>query len=49
MPCTGGYYYGNDARKEAERQVREKFPALARDTSGWLRAVENRMRRIQRG
>ena len=32
--------------KEAERQVRAKFPALARGSSGWYRAVENRKNRI---
>lgn len=34
-------------RKAAEQQVRAKFPALIEGSSGWHRAVENRVRRIR--
>ena len=33
-------------RKLAEKQVKEKFPDLQRESSGWYRAVDNRYRRL---
>ena len=49
------YWWGKDEynkrmqerRKEAERQVRAKFPALLEGTPGWSRAVRNRLARIK--
>lgn len=36
----------SDRRRLAESQVRAKFPDLIEGSSGWHRAVENRIRRI---
>ena len=36
-----------ERRREAERQVRAKFPALQEGTMGWHRAVTNRYNRIR--
>lgn len=33
-------------RKAAEAQVRAKFPRLIEGSSGWHRAIANRLRRI---
>lgn len=33
-------------RKLAEEQVRAKFPNIIEGSSGWMRAVANRMRRV---
>lgn len=40
-------YERNDAerRKRAEREVLAKFPNIIRGSSGWYRAMDNRLRR----
>lgn len=47
MPTSGEYFYSDKSERirEARRQVRAKFPALMEDSSGWHRAVANRMKR----
>lgn len=49
MPSSGICYTTNPAwiHQEAKRQVRAKFPNLLEGSSGWMRAVENRMKRIR--
>lgn len=45
------FHYGCENRsrqkREAERQVRAKFPDLIEGSSGWHRAVANRFSRIR--
>lgn len=33
-------------RKQAEAQVRAKFPSIIEGSTGWYRALANRLRRI---
>lgn len=46
-PMDFGYRNDSKRRKEAERQVRAKFPDLMEGSSGWCRAVANRMKRVR--
>jgi hypothetical protein len=50
MPIEFGYGYRNDSAlwREAERQVRAKFPGIIEGSSGWRRAVACRMKRVRR-
>lgn len=48
MPTRSIYDYDThrfDRRVRAENQVATKFPSLIRGSSGWHRAVKNRLRR----
>lgn len=48
MPTTRYGYVDRSAQfREAERQVRAKFPTLIEGSSGWHRAVDNHMRRMR--
>ncbi|MEY2654421.1 MAG: hypothetical protein RLZZ524_1449 [Pseudomonadota bacterium] len=49
MPCFGGYDYGrsrNAHRHLAHQQVLAKFPGIIVGSSGYARAIANRMRRM---
>lgn len=48
MP-TWGYEYEDQSERwrQAEAQVRAKFPALIKGSSGWDRAVRNRINRLR--
>ena len=49
MPDGGGnnIVWRSKRLAEAKRQVQEKFPKLLVGSSGWVRAVENRLRRVR--
>ncbi len=48
MPSFECEHVDHSARwREAERQVRAKFPSLIAGSSGWHRAVENRFKRLR--
>lgn len=49
MPTMFTYEYRDlsKQRREAEKQVRAKFPALIEGSSGWDRAVQNRFKRLR--
>ena len=48
MPIWGYGYRDQSARwRQAEAEVRAKFPALIEGSSGWDRAVRNRFNRLR--
>lgn len=50
MPCDGTYAdeaWKTKVRQLAVQQVRAKFPGINEKSSGFYRAVENRIKRIK--